>query len=205
MNIYTIYRATNTINGKVYIGFTSKPIEERIFQHQKTHHKYNYIFYYDIRKYGCESFSWEVLYQSKDGDHTKDVMEGFFIKENNSFIKFENSNGYNMSLGGDGRLGLRHSKKSIELMKKNRKGIPCPTWQKEHLSRLNKGKKHPPNRKSTAKSYEVTSPDDQTFVITNLTKFCKLNGLNAGAMAQVGQGNTPHHKGWKCIRLSDVL
>ena len=207
MNIYSIYRATNIINGKVYIGFTSRLVTDRILEHQGSYKKHNYIFYYAIRKYGWESFMWDILYQSTDGIHTKDTMEEFFIKENNSFIKFENSNGYNMSLGGDGRLGLKHSKKSINLMKKNRSGIPCPEWQKEHLSKLNKGKKHSPDRKSTAKSYQMVSPENNIVIIKNLTEFCKINGLNVGAMCQVANRATRYksHKGWRCLPLSDGL
>lgn len=33
MNIYTIYKATNIINDKVYIGFTSYTTEERTAAH----------------------------------------------------------------------------------------------------------------------------------------------------------------------------
>jgi hypothetical protein len=39
-------------------------------------------------------------------------MENYFIVENHSFINFENSKGYNMTLGGDGVLGLKKSKES---------------------------------------------------------------------------------------------
>lgn len=207
MNIYSIYRATNTVNGKVYIGFTSRPVSDRISEHRGRYKKSNYIFYYAIRKYGWDSFIWETLYQSKDGNHTKNIMENFFITEYNSFIKYENSNGYNMSLGGDGRLGLKHSKKSIDLMKQNRSNIPCPQWQKEHLSKLNKGKPYPLDRKSTSKSYQMISPENKIVAIHNLTEFCKLHKLNAGAMCQVAN-RTPRyksHKGWRCLPINDDL
>ena len=64
MNIYTIYKATNTINGKVYIGFDSK-WPRRAQDHKsssfnekhKDHHSY---FHRAIRKYGWNNFIWEV-------------------------------------------------------------------------------------------------------------------------------------------------
>jgi group I intron endonuclease len=205
MGIYTIYRATCVINGKIYIGFTSQLPEDRIYQHQKDSKRGDTCFYYAIRKYGWDSFVWDILYQSLEMLHTKDVMEEFFIRENNSFINFEKSNGYNMSLGGDGRPGLKHTEESISLMKKNRSGIPCPEWQKKFLSELYKGKPQPPHRKSSAKTYQITDPNGNDIVITNLTKFCKENNLNAGAMSQVAKKRPgyPHHKGWTCILLTN--
>jgi hypothetical protein len=134
------------------------------------------------------------------------IYSEFFNEESMTyrFVNSENSNGYNMSLGGDGRLGYRHSEKSIALMKKNRKGIPCPEWQKEHLRKINTGKKYSPNRKSSAKHYSITSPEGVVYDIQNLTRFCTQHNLNAGAMSQVGQGKLPHHKGWKCARINDA-
>lgn len=200
MNIYTIYRATNTINNKVYIGFTSQPPENRIYQHKNDSKRGDTYFYYAIRKYGWDAFIWDILYQSTEMEYTKDVMEEFFITENNSFINFENSNGYNMSLGGDGIPGLKHTPKSIALMKENRSGIPCPEWQKEYYRKLYSGVPYHPNRKTSAKSYKVTDPNGNIIVIINLTKFCADNNLNASAMSQIAQNKPKRktHKGWKC-------
>ena len=110
MNIYSIYKATNKINQKVYIGFDSNwPTRSK--EHFKDFNsKKSIVFYRAIRKYGWDAFDWEVIYQSTDGDHTLNVMENMFIVENHSYIGFKNSNGYNMTLGGDGILGLKRSK-----------------------------------------------------------------------------------------------
>lgn len=103
--IATIYRATNTINGKVYIGFdTDWP--RRKYCH-KSHHQGvddTIKFYRAIRKYGWEAFVWDVIYQSKEIEHTLKVMEPFFIGEHDS-----KKNGYNSTEGGDGTVGLKHS------------------------------------------------------------------------------------------------
>jgi group I intron endonuclease len=107
MIIYSIYKATNKINGKVYIGFDSN------WPHRKNSHKcyykkYDTKFYRAIRKYGWENFEWLVLYQSKDKIYTKDIMENYFICENNSF-----NNGYNSTLGGDGTFGIKRKKQKL--------------------------------------------------------------------------------------------
>jgi group I intron endonuclease len=97
-NLHTIYRCANIITGKVYIGYTGLTIEDRI-----TKHRYNVNgglrtkFYNSIRKYGWDSFSWEVIYQSFDQEHTHKIMEPFFINDHNSVTE-----GYNTQPGGEG-------------------------------------------------------------------------------------------------------
>jgi group I intron endonuclease len=134
MIIYSIYKAVNQINGKVYIGFDSN-WPNRKKRHLKDARSknsvaYNDIFHKAIRKYGQENFIWEIIYQSIDGEHCKDNMENYFIVENHSFINFEYSNGYNMTLGGDGMLGFKHSEKS-----KLKNSISCgkmfKVWHKD--------------------------------------------------------------------------
>lgn len=115
-SIYSIYKATNTINGKVYIGFDSNwPKRKQRHLSDSSNEKskgFNDVFHKAIRKYGKENFDWQIIYQSKDSKHCLKSMEEYFIKENNSYIYFNNSNGYNMTLGGEGMLGFKHSEKS---------------------------------------------------------------------------------------------
>ena len=116
MKIATIYCATNTNNGKKYIGFDSY-YPSRIFAHKKSAYDpksnhYTSYFHRAIRKHGFEAFSWEILYQSKDFQHCLGIMENHFITEHNTFVGFKNSNGYNMTLGGNGALGRKDSKET---------------------------------------------------------------------------------------------
>jgi group I intron endonuclease len=111
MNIYTIYKAVNKINGKVYIGFDSL-WPRRKWHHKAKSQKNNQKFYCAIRKYGWDNFEWSIVYQSKENFHCLRVMEPFFIKEYNSFGEL----GYNMTLGGEGALGCKHTD---EVRKKN--------------------------------------------------------------------------------------
>lgn len=96
MNIYTVYKATNTKNNKVYVGFDSYwPNRQK--SHESASKKWDTKFYRAIRKYGFENFIWEVIYQSLEYEHTLKVMEPFFIHEHDSY-----NTGYNATLGGDG-------------------------------------------------------------------------------------------------------
>jgi group I intron endonuclease len=142
MYIYTIYRATNSINGKVYIGFDSN-WPSRISTHRSKISKLNRPLYNALYKYGWEKFSWEAIYQSKDGYHTLNVMENYFITEYRSYAGFDDCNGYNLTLGGDGSLGYINSeetKNKKSLAKKGKKRKPLSIEQKEKISISKKGK-----------------------------------------------------------------
>ena len=137
MNIYSIYKATNNKNQKVYIGFDSQ-WPHRKNSHKCYHKKGNNKFYRAIRKYGWDSFDWEVIYQSKDFEHTLKIMESFFIEQYNSF-----KNGYNSTLGGEGTFGIKrknqkvsynhngwvgkkHTEETKKLMSENMRGVKKP-------------------------------------------------------------------------------
>jgi group I intron endonuclease len=112
MNIYTIYKATNIINDKVYIGFTSYTTEERTAAHLNNSKRIKNKFYNAIKKYGWTNFKWETIYQSLDYEHTLGVMENHFIVEHNSF-----KHGYNSTLGGDGVVGRKDTSEQIQRKK----------------------------------------------------------------------------------------
>lgn len=81
MNIYSIYKATNISNGKCYIGFT-KNFDRRIKDHKKAYPRVNSNFYYAIRKYGWDSFEWEIIFQSEDLEYCKNTMEPYDCNPN---------------------------------------------------------------------------------------------------------------------------
>ena len=98
--IYTIYKATNIKTDKVYVGFDSN-WPERIHTHKMQHKKKKTKFYSAIIGYGWNTFAWDILYQSTNKEHTFNEMEQHFIQEYNSIL-----NGYNMTEGGAGCLGV---------------------------------------------------------------------------------------------------
>jgi group I intron endonuclease len=101
MIIYSIYKFVNKINGKVYIGFTKNPNRRKsCHKHLAQFKKTKSPFHKAIRKYGIENFDWQIIYQSKDEYYCKNVMEKFFIKENDCI----SPKGYNVTPGGDGGI-----------------------------------------------------------------------------------------------------
>ena len=102
MDIFSIYRITNVVTGKVYIGYTNNPIK-RWKKHQASARdpKSKTKLHNSLRKHGPSNFKFEVIYQSNDKLHTKKTMEPIFIVEHDSV-----NNGYNITRGGDGGPGV---------------------------------------------------------------------------------------------------
>ena len=95
-----IYKFTNLVNGKIYIG-QSINIEERRKSHirasnSKKCNGYNYYLHKAFRKYGLENFKFEVIEECNKEQLNEREM--FWINQYKSFL-FEN--GYNMTTGGD--------------------------------------------------------------------------------------------------------
>ena len=91
--IYSIYKITNTVNNKCYIGFTHNP-KLRWKNHKNSSHIRRPL-YESMKKHGVDNFTFEILYQSDDREHTLLVMEPYYIELYNSYNK-----GYNCTKGG---------------------------------------------------------------------------------------------------------
>lgn len=94
-----IYKITNKINGKPYIG-QSVSINNRWSVHKAT--KDNYLIHRALQKYGRNNFSFEILEECSEQE--LDEKEIYYIAKYNSCIYAENGYGYNLTFGGEGGL-----------------------------------------------------------------------------------------------------
>ncbi len=98
-----IYKATNVLNNKVYIGKTTKTLQHRKQQHYaETKHGCNTYFHKALRKHG-EWFRWDVLGQC----NTSDQLIIAEIECIDFFQSVNNLYGYNLSLGGEGNTNQK--------------------------------------------------------------------------------------------------
>lgn len=101
-----VYCATNTKNNKVYVGMTTRTLEQRKKEHIRDSKKPKYIFHRAIKKHGIESFSWEVLYESKS-------QKELLARESQEILDRQSKQheyGYNMTVDEEiiSRGTLRH-------------------------------------------------------------------------------------------------
>lgn len=95
-----IYKITNDVNGKVYIGKTLFSVEKRWKEHFKDSKKErckNRPLYRAMNKYGIEHFHIETIEQCTDENVSE--REKYWISYYNSY-----HNGYNATYGGDGKI-----------------------------------------------------------------------------------------------------
>lgn len=91
-----IYKITNIINGKSYIGQTIQDVKDRFYQHCATKCNksvLNMAIHKAIKKYGKSNFTIEVI-KEIDSANLND-REKYWIKYYNSY-----NNGYNSTKGG---------------------------------------------------------------------------------------------------------
>lgn len=133
--MYYIYRITNKINGKTYIG-----------QHKYKDLNDNYMGSGTLlakakKKYGKENFEKEILYSRIQLKETADSVEIFAIAKERANGKAE----YNIEDGGQrgsaGPMSDDHKSKISEALK-GRKRQPYSEEWKKHMSEAQKGKHH---------------------------------------------------------------
>ena len=90
-----IYSLTNKVNGKRYVGQTTKSVEWRWSQHRKHVGSVHFPVYHALRKYGPEGFEVEVL-ASACSVECLNYLETLFIATYNTLVP----NGYNLDSGG---------------------------------------------------------------------------------------------------------
>lgn len=128
--MFYVYLFQNLINYKIYIGKTNDP-KMRLSNHlsivksgkSKGKRTFNLI-HKAIAKYGFENFNFQIL---ESFSTEKDCLEAekFWIEFFRSDVnKFGNEYGYNLTAGGDGPSGRKHSletKLKISIKNKGRR------------------------------------------------------------------------------------
>jgi group I intron endonuclease len=153
-----VYKITNLSNGKVYIG-QSKNVHKRWKGHLKFAEKSKYPLYSAMRKYGTNSFVFEILKETYDLDR----WEQFFIFWYESFSNPEK--GYNLTPGGkilrlrvpyqkakspdwvNPMIGRKYSEEHRRKLSLSHMGKPNPGMAKP-VRRLDSGEEYPSCREA---------------------------------------------------------
>lgn len=202
-----IYKITNTINNKCYVGFTSLSVEQRFRTHinNSKYKRNNQKIYNAMRKYGVENFIVEQIYQGDDA-----------LQREDEFIKKYNAE-YNMVEGGNKPPSQKGNRWNMSEEAKDKLRKPKPPRTPEHAEKIAsqlRGRKQPEHlvRKraeantnphkpfgntNRAKSCIVTHPDGKEEVIFNIAEFARKYNLSRPSICHVCKGKREHTKGFK--------
>lgn len=140
MEFYLIYKTTNLLNNKIYIGSHRTDNIEDDYLGSGT------LLKQAIKKYGKENFIKEILYVFDNADEMVQ-MERKLVNE--EFINQRNT--YNMEIGGSGgkiwtkelRAKMSDSKKGSTPWNKGKKTGPLSEEQKQKMSEMFSGENNP--------------------------------------------------------------
>ena len=116
-------------NNKLYFGITSKKLTARWENgagYSKTHQS---VMHNAIEKYGWENITHKVLYENLTKEEAQEIEKSLIKKYKTNCKKYGDGFGYNMTDGGEGRLGVTHSKEArrkIAEANLGRTGALCP-------------------------------------------------------------------------------
>lgn len=179
--MHKIYKYTNTSNGKIYIGQTSKTLNERAGKNGKNYCESN-RFYAAIKKYGWESFVSEIIADNL----TQDEANAFEIYYIDLFDSTNPDYGYNIQLGGNQRNQTDEGKAEISRKARER--------YKDRTKNPMYGKRHSPEAIEKMRGKKLESLIRCTVLVGH--------SHNAKNVA-VNSGTMNNHKSIKTLGLKE--
>lgn len=123
-----IYLITNTLNGKIYVGkHSTDNLNDGYMGSGK-------LLKLAFNKYGIENFTKKILHFAETEEELND-LEIFYIKDLDAKTK-----GYNLTDGGDGKLGYEHSDETKRKMSESSKGKSMSEEARKKMSETRKGR-----------------------------------------------------------------
>lgn len=196
--MYHLYGIYNTLNGKIYIGFTVN-MKRRWYEHKKHTKKlskYSFAVHYAMNKYGLQNFIYKQI-DSASSLEEANQKEMAWIKE----LKALGYQLYNETDGGDGTKGNTGHKWTEERKLKMRalnsgEGNPMYGIQLFGEANGNYGKKMKPHVKETLLKIRAKVTKEQAKEICDLfstgqykqAELCKKFNLSAAQISRIING-----------------
>ena len=170
-----VYLVTNKINGRQYVGQTSKTLDARWADHINVRNRPSCSYLHNaILKYGSEQFEIETLIVV-DTKAQMDVYEKVFIKALNT----KAPNGYNLTEGGDGVVGYVFTEEQRRKVSEGQIGRKMSAKAKQKLLERNQGNKF---------SQGVRMPEEHRLKLIKINKGSKRSPEILARMSESHKG-----------------
>jgi group I intron endonuclease len=209
-----VYKITNTLTGKSYIGQTIKP---KVWDRVKIHFNKSTDFSYigrAINKYGRDNFTWEVIACCSCLEDLN-YIERLLIQQNDCLVP----NGYNLDTGGKSK-GKVHKQTKLKIRLKQKfksksNSGNSKKWNKEMRKKASEKRKgfdtrsrqrarkaNVYKRKIKGDFVSVTAINIQTgkeYTYSTIAECCKELKLDATCVSRVcrSKDGRTQHKGYK--------
>jgi len=210
-----IYKVTNLVNGKIYIGQTTKTLQRRKSVHYgNARCGSDNVFHRSLMKYDQTDFSWSVVCKCN-------TLNELNEKEISFIDKFETliPNGYNMTGGGYTSPMINPSKELIdkhqknthkamqsfcgennpmkrpEVIEKHKLAVNDPIHRENHSKWMKENYRHSESEKSRRCKHQLTiEKDGIEQSIINLKQWCNDNSYNYASFRQLLKSGSRSYK-----------
>ena len=183
-----IYKITNKVNGKVYIGQSIRPIEQRFQRHinDAVNNILDTHFARAIRKYGKENFYIELV-ETCDNQTELNLKEQYWIRKYDSI-----NNGYNETDATSKCGGNTYMSKTESEMKEI----------SEKISKTKLGSKNPHSR--SVKVFNIVTNEEKVFdTVSDCRKFFNEKNHRFITTRVTGLTKSLYKNEWKIAYTED--
>ena len=132
------YLIQNKLNGKGYIGITTRSICRRWYEHRFVQNSCGKLLSKAIQKYGDQAFEITVLASAIGDVENLKKIEKQLIVQHRTAVPF----GYNLTIGGDGVFGFKQSKEVVERVAAKKRGTKMSAKSKLKMHEAHLGEKN---------------------------------------------------------------
>ena len=210
-----IYKITNCINQKLYVGLTLSDAETRFKKHISMIYSNGCSALYGaIKKYGIESFIVETICLSND---KKELMnlEKHYISELNTI----SPNGYNLTTGGENcrvtdktkqKISTRLKGREIKWAEKVSKGVKKLWENEEYRAKQTKQRKQKRGkyragivREKLRKDVDLISFKKDYESYMNLKEMSKKYNVSTNTIYKIIKRENITKRGYKCNKIEE--